>query len=242
MRRSPISTVILEESEIHKVIDGDIRRALVLRILRYVSPFPWGSPRAEVGRRKENITEIIKILWSGPRRRLAAGSGVFWTPIILHASGTIKFTSDSLQPGCAKAWLVTRQPPPISNALADPALKDITDSVRRALVSGSSLELMYDNRFRVDLRVDLLPRHIRDEIERGDTEGKIMIIPWGPFCLPRVIWRTNDEDCILVSAEPSGKIIVSPQLCKIEGIRSLDADLPWPTLQIDSLLAGKHIQ
>jgi hypothetical protein len=40
-----------------------VRIGIVLRILRYVSPFPWGSPQAEANRDSEQLARIAKSLW-----------------------------------------------------------------------------------------------------------------------------------------------------------------------------------
>ena len=43
--------------------DVDVRHAILLRILRYVSPRPWGSLRAEAGRRGANLSRMEPMVW-----------------------------------------------------------------------------------------------------------------------------------------------------------------------------------
>ena len=40
-----------------------VQFGIIMRILRYVSPFPWGSPAAEAGRSTEKLTRIANTLW-----------------------------------------------------------------------------------------------------------------------------------------------------------------------------------
>lgn len=43
--------------------DVDVRHAILLRILRYVSPKPWGSLKAEAGRREASLSRMETMVW-----------------------------------------------------------------------------------------------------------------------------------------------------------------------------------
>lgn len=43
--------------------DVDVRHAILLRILRYVSPRPWGSLKAEAGRRGASLSRMEPMVW-----------------------------------------------------------------------------------------------------------------------------------------------------------------------------------
>ena len=58
---SPPSTLALKTT--HPPEDVDVRHAILLRILRYVSPQPWGSLKAEAGRREESLSRIEPMVW-----------------------------------------------------------------------------------------------------------------------------------------------------------------------------------
>ena len=58
---SPPSTMALKAALPPE--DVNVRRAILLRILRYVSPRPWGSPKAEAGRRQQNLSDMELIVW-----------------------------------------------------------------------------------------------------------------------------------------------------------------------------------
>lgn len=40
-----------------------VQREIILRILRFVSPHPWGSPMAEAGRNSKRTEVIAEALW-----------------------------------------------------------------------------------------------------------------------------------------------------------------------------------
>ena len=58
---SPPSTLALKNALPPE--DVDVRHAILLRILRYVSPYPWGSPQAEAGRRQQSLSHIELTVW-----------------------------------------------------------------------------------------------------------------------------------------------------------------------------------
>ncbi|CAG7852165.1 SubName: Full=Uncharacterized protein {ECO:0000313/EMBL:CCA72084.1} [Serendipita indica DSM 11827] len=75
---------------------GNVRLAVVSRILRYVSPHPWGSPQAEAGRDRAKLRRIADAIWpyrdeaeeetfwkanlAGTRRKFSGGGFVLWHP------------------------------------------------------------------------------------------------------------------------------------------------------------------
>lgn len=58
---SPPSTLALQTALAPE--DVGVRHAILLRTLRYVSPQPWGSPKAEAGRREENLCRMEPMIW-----------------------------------------------------------------------------------------------------------------------------------------------------------------------------------
>lgn len=58
---SPPSTLAVKTARPPK--DVDVRHAILLRILRYVSPRPWGSLKAEAGRRGASLSRIELMVW-----------------------------------------------------------------------------------------------------------------------------------------------------------------------------------
>ena len=58
---SPPSTIALKAALPPEEVD--VRHAILLRILRYVSPRPWGSPQAEAGRRQKKLSHMELLVW-----------------------------------------------------------------------------------------------------------------------------------------------------------------------------------
>ena len=58
---SPPSTLALKDASPPE--DVEVRHAILLRILRYVSPQPWGSPKAEAGRRQQRLSHMELVVW-----------------------------------------------------------------------------------------------------------------------------------------------------------------------------------
>lgn len=121
LQPSPISTIVLPVRELHAITNPAVRVGVILRALRFVSPYPWGSPRAEAGRRASSLKQIMEKIWGTPpspssntsRKPFIAGGGVLWSPVTVTASGELK----NREPKEAKlsreraAWLLTRQAP-----------------------------------------------------------------------------------------------------------------------------------
>ncbi|KAF8605384.1 adenine nucleotide alpha hydrolases-like protein [Ceratobasidium sp. AG-I] len=216
-RPSPPSTLLIIPSDLPA--DAQTQSALVHRILRCVSPHPWGSPESEAGRRRTSIQQILQRVWGITHdsdanananananvglRAFAAGAQVLWTPVRLLPNGSFRFLPP-LPPNDARcppspdslncpAWLVSRQP------LSAQALHTLVISVdpgANARASGS-LSVLWDNRFIVRLR--------REELERG----RLVIRPKGRLVLPEVVRVREDS-------EESVK-------CEMEFIRELGA-------------------
>jgi hypothetical protein len=113
--KSPPSTFILPTGLLFKVPEK-IHERLILRILRYISPCPWGSPDAEAGRESARLRLILDSLHhldkSKPRQTFVAGGWVQWTPIMIREDGTIAKRDTKLEgQNEHKAWLAERQPP-----------------------------------------------------------------------------------------------------------------------------------
>ena len=143
-----------------------VQRAILLRILRYVSPRPWGSPAAEAHRRKVNLDGIGRNIWSLPSGEggphslgsFTLGSEVKWRPVVLTSTkGAPSFKYlrvEDPHPAPHKlGWLATRQPPPREHS--DGLTVDITDQLRSTLANkGQSFSMSYDGRFQLSFSVN----------------------------------------------------------------------------------------
>ncbi|KAB5596255.1 hypothetical protein CTheo_240 [Ceratobasidium theobromae] len=166
-RPSPPSTLLLVPPP---PLDTDTAHALVHRVLRYVSPHPWGSPESQAGRKFTRVQRILeRVLDPNPTPTpFAAGAHVLWTPVLIRPDNSIRYTTTG--PGC-RAWLASRQPPFSSTPL------DVE------IEPGTAL-LFWDNRFliRVPPRLRL---------------AKLVVRPQGRLVLPQVVAKDGDNQHVL---------------------------------------------
>ena len=66
--------------------DVDVRHAILLRILRYVSPRPWGSLDAEAGRREASLSRMGPMVWP-PVRTLLHTAGELLRDVFFRRKG-----------------------------------------------------------------------------------------------------------------------------------------------------------
>jgi hypothetical protein len=90
----------------------ECRERAILRILRYVSPNPWGSPSAEAARSSSSIDTIMRnVLSSKNLKAFTAGSFVMWTPAIIREDRRVVQRKRLEHREEISAWLVTRAVP-----------------------------------------------------------------------------------------------------------------------------------
>lgn len=194
LKPSPISTALISEDDLCAVADKAVRNGIVRRVLRYVSPFPWGHPRAEAGGRSANLQRIVASLCEDnvqkrtqkdARTKFVAGAAVLWSPVIVGSNGHIKYR-EGLNSGEKRCWLASRQPPirtldylnedssrqsGISeNAAANPLELDIS-----SLFAGNRLnhirgvtEVLYDCRFLIRIDTHKLSSYVSRSIIQSD--------------------------------------------------------------------------
>lgn len=170
---------------------------MVLRILRYISPHPWGSTRAQAGRRRESLQRIVQRVWdpdpaSEARARFEAGANVLWTPLRISRDGRLKHGQPRRDERFG--WLASRAPPPkhcergsdrdISLELLPPR--------RRA-------EVLYDNRFLITFMLEAVPPGDPILTSVIDGSGRVMLVLAGRWLWPQVVWRRSDEDDVVVA-------------------------------------------
>lgn len=195
---SPPSTLLITPYDLPA--DAQTQSALVHRILRYVSPHPWGSPESEAGRRHSSIQQILQRVWTSAHNAdsnthtglgsFTAGAHVLWTPVRLFPNGSFRLLSTpTLRPPSLDnrhmsrpAWLVSRQPPS-AQALRTLIIDIDLDAGTRA---SGSLNVLWDNRFIIRLR---------EELGSGRDGDRLVIRPKGRLVLPKVVhvWEDGEE-------------------------------------------------
>ncbi|KAF5358109.1 hypothetical protein D9756_001370 [Leucocoprinus leucothites] len=144
---SPPGSFVLSTRAVQEILDPTLRRAIALRILRYISFHPWGSLRSQARRSQYALDQIVARLWdpqtfySNQSNAFAAGGGVLWAPVVvdttttapsfLDAGGkikrpqpsTIRNTDMRLGKGVV-GWMATRQPPHRPEKMMEYGLED----------------------------------------------------------------------------------------------------------------------
>ncbi|KAF8509688.1 hypothetical protein JB92DRAFT_494046 [Gautieria morchelliformis] len=220
---SPPSTLLLTPSN-ESIPTDDVQRAVALRIIRFVSPRPWGAPGSEASRRSSSLRLISSKLWSSnseSQQTFCAGSEVIWRPVFLRADGHMRMDHDGNTPWCRQGWLASRQPPIKRTQVLSPCVRDIS----ALLAQETEAELLWDNRYVLALRPRLLPTKILYSCRSG---GSVMIIPHGRWLLPKIVWRhAKQKDIVLggvgldVRDMPTG--CLSSAWVNFRWIRSLEA-------------------
>ena len=175
---------------------------MVLRILRYISPLPWGSTRAQAGRRRESLQRIVERVWdpdpaSRARARFEAGANVLWSPLRLSQDGRLK--QEQPRPGERFGWLASRAPPP------RPCRLDFDRDVSAQLLAAPSsssrrcVEVLSDNRFLVAFRLGAITAGdpVMASLEEGS--GRVILVLGGRWLWPKVIWRREGLEDVTIA-------------------------------------------
>ena len=198
---SPPTTLLLPQAALATITNRDIGTALVRRILRHVSPQPWGHISAEAGGSCHALQEIIDTLQK-PRLDLHAsptsftmGAKVWWRPVYLRGN-KVGFGVGSREDSNVRlAWLAQRERPLAATRLdkigvTDVLSKDITHSLRHALLyRETSYSFLYDCRVFVEFNVSACPSALVRAI-RDDKTTSVLVLPSTQFYLPQIIQRT----------------------------------------------------
>ena len=171
---------------------------MVIRILRFVSPHPWGSHTAEAFRKYPSLDRIVASLFhnslgetSKKRFAFSAGSHVLWTPVYFNADGQLKHTKPGPgTDGCTEGWLASRSPPYRStNGSPGPDI-DITSLILNKK-SANQVEVLYDNRFILSLNLRTIPARIFNRLRTPPGEHRLMVTAMGKYFLPRLILQSS---------------------------------------------------
>ncbi len=178
-------------------MDHLVQRTIVLRILRYISPHPWGSTRAQAGRRRERLQRIVQRIWdpdpaSKTRTRFEGGANVLWTPLRICQDGRLKY--EQPREGERFGWLASRAPLRPCNQDSD---RDISTELLPP--ARQRAEVLYDNRFLIMFRLEAVPPDDPVMASVIEGSGRVMLVLGGRWLWPQVVWRRKDEDDVVVA-------------------------------------------
>lgn len=216
---SPSGSFMISPSSLKHITSQDIQDAFIYRVVRYVSPYPWGSPKAELGRRKASVQRLVAHLWDSQHLRsqnnssLCVGSGVLWK---LVATTNKRPCNDETQ---NLAWIAFRQPPPRSGHSlnrSSPLVLDITDEIIQHRNNGNvlpCLDVLFDGRFLIRFQVEKLPKPILESFSDG---GRLIVDTRQIWATPQVTHVHGGEVVILHThtddSTPSIKIHAGPSI------------------------------
>ena len=165
---------------------------VVLKIMRYISPFPWGSIKAEAGRRTRSIEKLLQHIWSAQQTSPCAvtvGGHVLWSPIRISKNGEMRHRNAQEDWSHLQlAWLASRLPASRHISLH----QDITDLIRNAIADKTEpVDLLWDNRFRFRFKVSRLdPTYVDSIVKEG---ARVAIRPFGPYSIPEVTISSKEN-------------------------------------------------
>ncbi len=157
-------------AETFKRVPEHLRTHVITRILRYVSPYPWGSLRSMSKRRSDSLRIIeTNLLNTTPTStRFIAGSGVLWTPVILRDKNFKNLSeANTRHEKPVYGWLASRQRPTSAMSETDnPTIVDVTTRIRECLAQPAErFDYLYDCRFLVRFNLAQIPPDIRATLE-----------------------------------------------------------------------------
>jgi tRNA(Ile)-lysidine synthase len=196
--QAPPGTFILAADKLSATVTDPLAQlVMVLRILRYISPHPWGSTRAQAGRRRDSLQRIAQRVWdpdptSKARTRFEAGANVLWTPLRISRGGRLKHGQPKQDERFG--WLASRAPP--SRHRERGLDRDISTEL---LPPKRHAEVLHDNRFLITFRLEAVPPGDPVLTSVIEGSGKVMLVLGGRWLWPQVVWRRKGEDDVVVA-------------------------------------------
>nr|GAT44031.1 predicted protein [Mycena chlorophos] len=235
---SPAGTYLVSSRGLATIKDPLVRQAFVLRIMRYVSFFAWGTVRADANRRRSSLQRIISALFTDDPFQsgaFVAGGGVVWTPVVV-TNNRIRFGIRNHAPpprdGDIYGWLASRQVPFMEARLRQlnmpNVLKiDITERMRQRLVvrdtvPKQTLEVLWDCRFLLKIDIDRVPDDLARKVLMHGAQ--LWIYPHSRWFWPKVVHLNARGDYA------SGVTLHSTLSVPENGLVRLDRDVmeKWP--------------
>lgn len=198
VRSSPPSTILLAGDELAKITDPEVRNGVVRRILRTISPRPWGSQAAEGYGNRTRIENIVAFLWPENqaiyRKRFGMGSRVLWVPVSIREDGIVKARPPL--PNEIPSWVAQREAPMRDGRYrtaqkAHPLMNDLTSAILKSRPEKGGYQQLYDCRFLIHLDIPKIPGYILASLRDPELKGRVVVEPDSTWYLPKVVWQRN---------------------------------------------------
>ena len=178
---------------------------MVIQILRFVSPHPWGSHAAEGFRKSNSLSRIILAVFDNASKgslmgatAFSAGSHVLWTPVYIRPDGRMKY----MKPipgadGWTEGWLASRSPPYRTTSGTPELETDITPLIIDKQYSADPINILYDNRFVLSFHPREIPAEVFKRFRVSPTsEYRLLVTATKKYSLPRLALRPPSGDVI----------------------------------------------
>lgn len=174
-----------------------VQQAVIWRIMKYVSPSPWGSLRAEGHRRTESAQRLLNVLCDDKAHErhvpasLSVGSRVWWRLVHMKPHGYSINVKSCPQENLA--WLACRSPQS-RQASHDPLNVDITPQLCSAYREwienhGSPIvRFVYDCRFLLTFDVSQM------SAKAFVPSAKVLVVPRTVWYLPQVVLQVDGSE------------------------------------------------
>ncbi|KAG8932141.1 hypothetical protein FRC02_001614 [Tulasnella sp. 418] len=197
------STLLLFSQELlenNPGISTAVKHSLLLRVLRFISPRPWGQPSAEAGRHVTQLSALAERIFQSDKipillhKPFTHGADVLWTPVYLRSDGSIKLVSPSttIKVNDRFGWLASRSPIRNFGASSDRP-RTISVDVEKQINQRCPIDVLWDNRFVVTIRPWLFPDNVLDVLTKESSSCRIAVVGQGRWVLPRVEVKQGDE-------------------------------------------------
>ncbi|KAK7693975.1 hypothetical protein QCA50_003550 [Cerrena zonata] len=206
---SPPSTALIPMVALHQITAPEVRIALTRRLIRYLSPYPWGHLAAEVKGRRIAYEQLVEKVWAGakddPYHSWSFGSYVLWSPVTITSKGFVRYRRPD--PGERMAWFLSREPPRSQEQRGqkermNPLVLDVTPTLKSQLKQERVARILYDCRFLITFHLNRMPKWLQEEFDDQTKEPRIIIRNSSKFFLPQVILkRTGFDDLVLLTAK-----------------------------------------
>ncbi|KAM6500318.1 PP-loop family domain containing protein [Amanita muscaria] len=213
---SPTGTFLMSSRNLASIQGDLLRTALILRVMRYVSFYPWGSLRADGNRRKKMREQIIDKLWTlNPFQAgigmFVAGGGVLWTPVLVRGNN-LKTPERLVRSGFGQdeviGWLASRQPPLNKRKMEErnmrnPLRVDVTENLKQVLDKAREtpfVDILWDCRFLVRFDLSKMPLNIRTELANSrSNQSSTLIVSNTRWYWPEIVLQQEKEQTVLHS-------------------------------------------
>ncbi|KAF9642714.1 hypothetical protein BDM02DRAFT_1952404 [Thelephora ganbajun] len=226
---SPPSTILLSQGKISQTKNPFVQRSMVIQILRFVSPHPWGSHTAEGFQKSAGLDQIAASIFdnassntSKKRFAFSTGSHVLWTPVYVRPDGQLKHAKPgSGADGSVEGWPASRLPP-YKYANGPSGLEiDVTFPMLENRSCRDPVEVLYHNRFVLSFDPRVMPEETLKQLQTSLGKHRLAVTTTGKYFPPRLVFRSSNGNYVkeIDVSGPGPGVGSVPTVSEFVGIR-----------------------